>query len=63
MSLLRQDLPQVPSQKVGPPRVMESPVAFECRVENVISLGKKGGAGNLIISNVVLIHIQTKFLD
>ncbi|MGI9545344.1 MAG: flavin reductase family protein [Cyclobacteriaceae bacterium] len=56
-------LTQVPSEKVRPPRVGESPVAFECLVDDVIELGQKGGAGNLIISRVVMIHIQEKYLD
>jgi len=56
-------LTQVPSEKVKPPRVGESPVAFECLVDDVIELGQDGGAGNLIISRVVMIHIQEKYLD
>ena len=56
-------LTQVPSEKVKPPRVGESPVAFECLVDDVIELGQDGGAGNLIISRVIMIHIQEKYLD
>ena len=56
-------LTQVKSQRVKPPRVAESPVAFECKVNQVIPLGQQGGAGNLIIAEVVLLHIQTKYLD
>jgi flavin reductase (DIM6/NTAB) family NADH-FMN oxidoreductase RutF len=51
------------SSKVAPPRVAESPVSFECRVNQVIPLGQQGGAGNLVISEVKLIHVQSKFLD
>lgn len=56
-------LTQVKSQRVKPPRVAESPVAFECKVNQVMPLGQQGGAGNLIIAEVVLMHIQTKYLD
>lgn len=54
---------QVGSQKVGPPRVGEAPVAFECRVDKVIELGQGGGAGNLVISRVVMVHIKKEYLD
>lgn len=54
---------QIPSEKVKPPRVGEAPVAFECEVDQVISLGQEGGAGNLIIARVVMIHIQNQYLD
>lgn len=53
---------QVPSEVVKPPRVGESPVSFECSVDNVIELGIEGGAGNLIISRVERIHINTSYL-
>ena len=56
-------LTQVAWEKVRPPRVAESPVAFECMVDDVIELGQGGGAGNLIICRVVLIHVQTQYLD
>jgi flavin reductase (DIM6/NTAB) family NADH-FMN oxidoreductase RutF len=44
-------------------RVAESPVQFECKVNEIISLGNQGGAGNLIICEVVKIHIREKVLD
>ena len=53
----------VDSDIVKPPRVGESPVQFECKVNDVIELGKEGGAGNLIICEVVKIHIQEDVLD
>lgn len=56
-------LTEVPSEKVRPPRVGEAPVAFECTVEQVIPLGNQGGAGNLIIAKVVLMHIQEQYLN
>ena len=54
---------EVPSLTVGPPRVGESPVSFECRVQQVIELGEGGGAGNLVICEVQYLHIQNKYLD
>ena len=56
-------LTQVKSLLVKPLRVLESPISFECRVQEIISLGESGGAGQLIIAKVVQIHIDKKFLD
>jgi flavin reductase (DIM6/NTAB) family NADH-FMN oxidoreductase RutF len=53
----------VASDIVRPCRVGESPVQFECKVNDVIELGQEGGAGNLIICEVVKIHIQEDVLD
>ena len=50
-------------RKLKPPRVGEAPVAFECKVENIVPLGNGPGAGNLIIAKVILIHIQNKYLN
>ena len=51
------------SQTIKPPRVAESPVQFECRVNEVISLGTEGGAGNLVICEVLKMHINEAVLD
>ena len=51
------------SDLVKPPRVAEAPVQIECRVNEVISLGKDGGAGNLVICEVVKLHIKKEILD
>lgn len=56
-------LTQVKSTKVSPPRVGESPVAFECKVIDIIETGTEGGAGNLILCEVVLAHIKEEVLD
>ena len=60
---LKSGLTQVPSDIVKPYRVKESPVQFECKVNQIIALGTEGGAGNLIICEVVKIHIDEKILD
>lgn len=51
------------SDKVKPFRVAESPVQFECKVKDVIFTGKEGGAGNLIICEVIKLHINKAVLD
>jgi flavin reductase (DIM6/NTAB) family NADH-FMN oxidoreductase RutF len=53
----------IASEKIKPLRVAESPVQFECKVNEVIELGSEGGAGNLIICEVVKIHINEAILD
>ncbi|MBR9853468.1 MAG: flavin reductase family protein [Algicola sp.] len=53
---------QVPSLKVKPPRVAEAPVSFECRVLEVVELGQIPGAGNLVIAQVDMIHINDEYL-
>jgi len=53
----------VKSEKVTPFRVKESPVNFECKVNEVIALGREGGAGNLVICEVLKIHIDESILD
>lgn len=54
---------ELPSVRVKPPRVAESPASFECRVNQVIPLGNEGGAGNLIICEVLLAHFKNEILD
>ncbi|TNE97092.1 MAG: flavin reductase family protein [Bacteroidetes bacterium] len=51
------------SELIKPKRVKESPVQFECKVIEVKELGTGGGAGNLIICEVVKIHIAEEVLD
>lgn len=51
------------SDLVQPLRVAESPVQFECKVIEVKELGTEGGAGNLIICEVVKFHINEAILD
>ncbi|MEY3741461.1 MAG: flavin reductase family protein [Flavobacteriia bacterium] len=51
------------SEKVAPFRVAEAPVQFECKIQQIIELGQEGGAGNLIICEVVQLHIQEDLLN
>ncbi|MFK2818779.1 flavin reductase family protein [Flavobacteriaceae sp. LMIT009] len=56
LTMLRSDL-------VKPFRVAESPVQFECKVNDIVKLGTEGGAGNLIICEVVKMHISSEILN
>ena len=55
-------LTMLPSDEVKPFRVAESPVQFECKVTEIIYTGKEGGAGNLIVCEVVKLHINKAVL-
>ncbi len=56
-------LTPIASETIKPFRVKESPVQFECKVNEVIELGQNGGAGNLVICEVLRIHINEAILD
>ncbi|WP_027127404.1 flavin reductase family protein [Gelidibacter mesophilus] len=56
-------LTMLKSDLVKPFRVAESPVQIECKVNEIIKLGTEGGAGNLVICEVVKIHITEEVLD
>jgi len=56
-------LTMLESDEVKPYRVAESPAQFECKINDIISLGDQGGAGNLIICEVVKFHISEDVLD
>ena len=56
-------LTEIPSVKVRPSRVKESPVQLECIVREVIELGTQGGAGNLVICEIVMMHVADEVLD
>lgn len=60
---IKSGLTPLPSQLVKPPRVAESPVQMECVVKQIIPLGDQGGAGNLILAEVKLIHVSEHILD
>jgi flavin reductase (DIM6/NTAB) family NADH-FMN oxidoreductase RutF len=56
-------LTELGSDKIRPPRVAESPVSFECKVIEVKPLGNQGGAGNLVIAEVIRMHIEDSILN
>ncbi len=53
----------IPASKVKPPMVKESKVQLECKVLEVKPLGSEGGAGQLVICEVLVIHIADELLD
>ena len=56
-------LTPVPSEVVKPFRVKESPAQMECKVKQIIPLGEDGGAGHLILCEIVRMHISEEVLD
>lgn len=54
---------EVPSTIVKPPRVGESPISMECKVLQIIQTGDGGAAGNLVICEILLMHIKEEILD
>lgn len=60
---VKSGLTEASSHKVRPPRVAEAPVALECKVQQIIETGQEGGAGNLIMAEVVAVHIRNEYLD
>ena len=48
---------------VRPPMVKESKVKLECKVLEIKALGTEGGAGNLVICEVLAMHIDESILD
>ena len=54
---------ELPSELVKPPRVAESPIQFECKVREVISVTDQPGAANLVIAEIVRMHVQEDLLD
>jgi flavin reductase (DIM6/NTAB) family NADH-FMN oxidoreductase RutF len=55
-------LTTIPSEYVKAPRVAESPVHFECKVNQVIELGDQGGSGNLFLCEVIKIHVNDRVM-
>ena len=60
---IKAGLTEVQGDIVKLPRVLESPVAFECVVDQIIESGQEGGAGNLVICKIVKMHFRESILD
>ncbi len=60
---IKSGLTPVESIQVKPYRVKESPVQMECIVKDIISLGEEGGAGNLVVCEIVKMHISENILN
>jgi flavin reductase (DIM6/NTAB) family NADH-FMN oxidoreductase RutF len=56
-------LTPIASDLVAPYRVKESPAQMECKVRDIITLGEGGGAGHLIVCDVVKMHIAENVID
>jgi flavin reductase (DIM6/NTAB) family NADH-FMN oxidoreductase RutF len=53
----------VESQKIRPPRVKESKVQFEAKVLEIKPLGELGGAGNLVLCELLIMHLDERILN
>ena len=60
---IKSGLTPIESIQVKPYRVKESPVQMECIVKDIISLGEEGGAGNLVVCEIVKMHISENILN
>lgn len=60
---LKTGLTMKPADLVKPPLIMESPVNMECKVLEVKHLGTEGGAGNLIICEVIKVHVNEEYFN
>jgi flavin reductase (DIM6/NTAB) family NADH-FMN oxidoreductase RutF len=60
---IKAGLTEVPSERVAPPRVQGAPASLECKVTRIIPLGSGPGAGNLVVCEVLLIHLRPDLLD
>jgi flavin reductase (DIM6/NTAB) family NADH-FMN oxidoreductase RutF len=56
-------LSTLPSLRVRPPRLRESPVHMECRLRQVLQFGEGVASANLVIGEVALIHVSDDVLD
>ena len=56
-------LTEVKSDIINPSLIKESPINFECKVNDIINLGNSGGSGNLILAEILKIHINEKVLN
>ena len=54
---------EIKSDLIIPSRIKESPINFECKVNEVITLGEEGGAGSLVLCEVLKMHIDESVLD
>ncbi len=54
---------EMKSDTVTPSRVKESPINFECKINDIITLGKEGGSGSLVLCEVLKIHINENVLN
>lgn len=56
-------LTPLPSERVKPPRVAESRVQLECTIRDILPLGQQAGAGNLVLCDIVRLHLSPDIFD
>ena len=56
-------LTEIKSDLVSPYRIGESPINFECKINDIIVLGERGGAGSLVLAEILKVHIDENVLD
>ena len=54
---------ELESEIVTPARIKESPINFECKINDIINLGEEGGSGSLVICEILKMHINETVLD
>ncbi len=59
---IKAGLTALPATRLQPPLVKEAKINLECRVNEVKSLGNEGGAGQLVIAEVLLMHVDESIL-
>ena len=57
------ELTPLKSERVGPPRIAESPIQMECRLRQVVEVSPLPGGGNLVLGDVLLIHIREDLIE
>ncbi len=53
----------VPCKKIKPNRITEAKICFECKLEKIVTVGKGANAGNLILGNIQLVHVEENLLN
>jgi len=54
----RADLTAIPSKLINVPRVQESPISFECKLSQVVTISDQPGGGHIIIGEIVYMHFD-----
>lgn len=60
---VKSGLTPLASELVAPPRVLESPIQMECRVQQIVDLGQGQGQGSLVVAEVIRMHVRADLLD
>ena len=59
----RFDVAMIPAERVRPPRVEAAPVAFECTVSQIVTIGDGAFAANVVFGRIVVAHVKDAVLD